>query len=78
MLDKLFLKYLNKKGKIAYFVGQIILFALWAYYLLGIAGYSMEEGRANFFIGMVVILVLWGGVCLLLWKEKPDEKTENN
>jgi len=66
MLDKLFLQFLSPKGKIAYWVGQITLFALWAFYLLGIAGYSLEDGRMLFFVGMIVILIVWGGICLLI------------
>jgi len=74
MLDRLFLKYLSKQGKVAYFVGQILLFALWAYILLVPMDYSMEDGKPLFVIGMIVILVVWGGVCLGFWRDKTAKK----
>jgi hypothetical protein len=40
MLDRLFLKYLTKKGKIAYWVGQLLLSAIWGFYVFGVAGYT--------------------------------------
>jgi len=73
MIDKLFLKHLSKKGKIAYWVGQILLDAIWAFYVFGVAGYSFETGGETMLIfGMLAILVGWGVVCLMLWK-KPKE-----
>ncbi|WP_157821907.1 hypothetical protein [Tenacibaculum sp. Bg11-29] len=81
MLEALVLKYLTKKGVIAYFVGQVIFIAILAYYIFGILDYSLDRGRDMFFIGMVVIVLLWMGVCLLLWrkpKEKIDENSKNN
>lgn len=78
MLDKLFCKYLTKKGRIAYLVGQILLFILWAFVVLGVLDYTMEEGRDLFFWGMVAIVFIWGGLCLVLWKEKGDKKEVEN
>jgi len=72
MLDALILKHLTKKGVIAYFAGQIILFGLLAYYIFGVGGYSLDEGEMSFFIGMVVIALLWAGICLLIWKKPKD------
>ncbi|OEK09523.1 hypothetical protein A8C32_12505 [Flavivirga aquatica] len=77
MLDRLFLKHLTKKGVIAYFVGQVIFMAILAYYLFGIAGYSIDrgdEGRDILFIGLIIIVLLWGGICLLLWKKPKTDK----
>ncbi len=74
MLDRLFLKYLTKKGKIAYFVGQLVLFAIWGFIVLGIMDFSLESGRSTFIGGAIVILLIWGGICLALWKEKPLEE----
>jgi len=76
MLERILLKHLTQKGKIAYFVGIIILFALFAYYLLGIAGYSLDEGRSTFFVGLIVINLLWAGVCLIFWKKPSEEKSD--
>jgi hypothetical protein len=81
MLEALVLKYLTKKGVIAYFVGQVIFIAVLAYYIFGILDYSLDRGQDMFFIGMVVIVLLWMGVCLLLWrkpKEKIDGDSKNN
>jgi len=77
MLDRLILKHLTKTGVIAYFVGQITLFAIWAFYLLGIKDYSMDEGRTPFYIGMIVILLGWSGVCLIFWKKPKEEHTQS-
>jgi hypothetical protein len=72
MLDLLILKHLTKKGKIAYYVGQVVLFALWAFYLFGIAGYSIDQAESPFLVGMIVLAILWSGVCFIIWK-KPKE-----
>ena len=74
MLDALILRYLTKKGVIAYFAGQIILFGLLAFYIFGIKDNSMEQGETPFFIGMVIIALVWAGVCLLLWKKPKENK----
>ncbi len=72
MLDRLFLKYLSKKGKIAYWVGQLILDALWALYLFVIAGLSMDEAEGLLFIGILVILIAWGAICIRVWKKTEE------
>ena len=77
MLERLLFRHLTKKGKIGYFLGVLVLFALWAYYVLGIAGYSMDEGRTMFMIGIIVLNIIWAGVCLLLWRLPKEEKNEN-
>ena len=77
MLDALILRYLTKRGVIAYFAGQIIFFGLLAFYVFGIEDNSMDQGETPFFIGMVVIALVWAGVCLLLWK-KPKEIKDLN
>lgn len=81
MLESFVLKYLTKKGVIAYFVGQVIFIAIFAYYIFGILDYSLDRGQDMFFVGMVVIVLLWMGICLLLWrkpKEKIDGDSKNN
>ncbi|WP_422091827.1 hypothetical protein [Tenacibaculum ovolyticum] len=81
MLEAFVLKYLTKKGVIAYFVGQVIFIAIFAYYIFGILDYSLDRGQDMFFVGMVVIVLLWMGICLLLWrkpKEKIDGDSKNN
>jgi len=76
MLERLLFRHLTKKGKIGYFVGVLVLFALWAYYVLGIAGHSMEDGRSMFLGGIIVINIVWAGVCLLLWRLPKEEKVK--
>ncbi|MBI9054380.1 MAG: hypothetical protein JEY96_11220 [Bacteroidales bacterium] len=78
MLDRLFLKYLSKKGKIAYWVGQIILDVLWALYVFKLAKYTFDDGGDTvLIIGMLVILIVWGGLCYILWK-KPNESEDSS
>jgi drug/metabolite transporter superfamily protein YnfA len=78
MLDRLFLKHLSKKGKIAYWVGQIILDVLWALYVFKLAKYTFDNGGDTvLIIGMLVILILWGGLCYILWK-KPNESEDSS
>lgn len=74
MLDRLLLKYLTKKGKIAYYVGQVVLIGLWALYLFGMAGYTMEEGETQLWIGVIAIVIVWAGICYLIWKKPDDEE----
>jgi Kef-type K+ transport system membrane component KefB len=76
MLDHFILEYLTKKGKIAYYVGQVLLIAIWAYYLFGIVGYTIDEGETSLFIGLIIIVIVWAGVCLLFWKKSKD-KSDN-
>ncbi|MFL0134416.1 hypothetical protein, partial [Tenacibaculum maritimum] len=75
MLERLLFKHLTKKGITAYFIGTLTLFAILAYYLLAIIGYSLEEGRTPFFIGIVILNILWAGICLVFWK-KPTKETK--
>lgn len=74
MLDRLFMKYLSKTGIKLYWVGQLVLDAIFIYYLFGIAGYSMDEDSTrNILIGGVLaVAVAWGLVCLLFWRKKNE------
>ncbi len=74
MLDRLLLKYLTKKGKIAYFVGLIVLFLLTGYYILGIAGYSFDSGRDVFFYSILVVNIVWAAICYMIWRKKETEE----
>jgi hypothetical protein len=76
MLDALVLKRLTKTGVIAYFVGQVVLFAIWGFYVFGIKDSSLDEGEMAFIIGMVIIALIWAGVCLMVWK-KPKETEDS-
>ncbi len=78
MLERLLFRHLTKKGKIGYFLGFLVLAGLWAYYVLGIAGRSMEEGRTMFLVGLIVLNLVWAGVCLLLWRIPKEEKKQMN
>ncbi len=73
MLEKLLLKHLTKKGKIAYFIGLIISFGLVAYYVLGIAGYTLKTGRDIFFYGIIIVNILWAIICYVIWKKKEEQ-----
>lgn len=77
MIDKLFLRYLSKKGKIAYWLGQLVLDTLWALYLFVIVGLSIDEAEDLLFIGILAVLIVWGGICLLVWKKK-EEAVDSN
>ena len=77
MLDALILKYLTKKGKIAYFVGQVLLIAVFAFYVFGIEGASIDEAENSFYLGMFIIVVVWAGFCFLVWR-KPKEEVDVN
>ncbi len=83
MLDRLFLSKLSKRGKIAYWVGQIALIGIWALYLFGIADNSFEEeGRNMFVFGLIAIVIVWGIVCVIVWKKTDEDckvlSDENN
>ncbi len=73
MLDKLFLKYLSKKGKVSYWVGQISMVALFCLYFFGISNHSLDRSEGLFFFVIIAILVVWGGICLLIWPKSQDE-----
>ncbi len=73
MLDRLFLKYLSKKGKIAYWIGQLALVAIWLYYIFGVTELSRDEAELPLFGGLVLIVLGWGVVCLLIWKKKEEQ-----
>ncbi len=73
MLDRLFLKYLSKKGKVSYWVGQISMVILFCIYFFGIADHSLDRSEELFFFAIISILVVWGGICLLIWPKSQDE-----
>lgn len=78
MLDRLFLRYLTKKGKVAYWVGQILLAVLWFFYVIKIADQSLDEGgETTLIIGVLGIIVGWGFVCLMLFRKPKEEKNES-
>jgi len=72
MLDKLFMKYLTRTGIKAYWIGQIVIDAIFLYYILGIAGFSVNNDNVRFvmLLGIFAIAVVWGGICLLFWRKK--------
>ncbi|MGG6232314.1 hypothetical protein [Tenacibaculum sp. SDUM215027] len=70
MLEQLFLKYLSKKGKIFYFIGQIILFTIWAIIVFKVLNHSLNRGENLFFIGLISIWVVWTGISLLFFRKK--------
>jgi hypothetical protein len=76
MLDQLFMKYLSKKGKISYWVGQISMVALFCIYFFGISENSLDESEGLFYAVIISILVGWGAVCLIVWPRSQDEEKE--
>lgn len=74
MLDRLFMKYLSKTGIKIYWAGQLVLDAIFIYYLFGIAGHSMDEDatRTILILGVLAVAVGWGLVCLLFWRKKDE------
>ena len=71
MLDLLFLKYLSKVGKRAYWIGQLCYAAILLFYIFGFKGYSIDDdGGVTLIIGMLTVLVVWGLICLVFWREK--------
>ena len=78
MLERILFKHLTKKGIIGYFVGTVLLFILWGYYVLGILDYSMDSGRNMFMFGALGLNIVWAGVCYLLWKKPDSDEQEKN
>lgn len=80
MLDWLFMKYLSRTGKKAYWIGQITIASVFVYYMLGVAGYSIndDDTRVTLIGGGIAIIIVWGSICVLLWKKKeePDGRSE--
>ncbi len=76
MLDVLILRYLTKEGKIAYFVGQLILAGLWAFYMFGIKDYSFRDDEGMFIAGIIGIILVWGGLCLAIWRKKDELESD--
>lgn len=72
MLERILLKHLTKKGKIAYFVGLVVSFALVAFYLFGIAGYTSKTGKELFFFSIVVVNIVWAGITYAIWKKEGE------
>ncbi len=80
MLDRLFLRKLTKKGKIAYFVIQLVLDAIFVFVLFGLLDYNLgsagssdrDESSMILYPGILIIAVLTGILCLQVWRN-PDE-----
>ncbi|SHI79113.1 hypothetical protein SAMN04488096_104291 [Mesonia phycicola] len=73
MIERLLLKHLTKKGKIAYFVGVILLLVLLGYFMLEVQNYSLDDDRITIVLAMIVVNLLWAGVCFLCWKKPKEE-----
>ncbi len=68
MLDRLFLSRMNGRGKIAYFVGQLLVIAL---VFIGLLSSGTDIDDDSFFLMLVLIvlptIIVWGVVCVRLW-----------
>lgn len=71
MIDRLFMKHLSKTGIKAYWIGQLLIDAVFIYYLFGIAGHSLNDdsARMQLILGVLGVAVVWGTICLLIWKK---------
>ncbi|SFC26074.1 hypothetical protein SAMN04487907_103135 [Zunongwangia mangrovi] len=77
MLDRLFLRKLTHKGKIAYWIIQLVLDALFIGYLFIFMDYNMDrfagDGYGIVIGGVIAAMLISGVICLALWK-KPEEE----
>ena len=83
MLDRLFLRKLTHKGKIAYWIIQLVLDALFIGYLFIFMDYDMDhfvgDGAGIVIAGVLVSMLISGVICLGLWKKPKEEiKSQEN
>ena len=80
MLDRLFIRKLTHKGKIAYWIIQLVLDVLYIGYLFIFMDYDMDhfagDGAGIVIAGVLVSMLISGAICLGLWK-KPKEEIES-
>ena len=80
MLERLFLSKLTKKGKMAYFLIQLVLDAIFVFVLFGLLDYdlgssgSAERDKSSLILypGILIIAVLTGIFCLQIWRNKDE------
>ena len=77
MLDRLFLRKLTHKGKIAYWIIQLVLDTLFIGYLFIFMDYNMDrfagDGYGIVIGGVIAAMLISGVICLALWK-KPEKE----
>ncbi|MCL6217565.1 hypothetical protein [Zunongwangia pacifica] len=83
MLDRLFLRKLTHKGKIAYWIIQLVLDALFIGYLFIFMDYDMDrfagDGYGIVIAGVIAAMLISGVICLGLWKKPKEEiKSQEN
>lgn len=84
MLDRLFFRYLSRKGKYGYFIGQFVFLAGYLYYLFGYLDMSLgqhgSEQRSStelaMYGGLLVFIVLWGVICVKIWPSENGSHTK--
>ena len=83
MLDAFILKKLTHTGKIAYWIIQLSLDALFIAYLFFVMDYDMDrlanDGYIVVLVGILVCLLISAGICLTFWrkpKEEPKDKDQ--
>ena len=80
MLDRLFLSKLTKKGKIAYFLIQLVLDAIFVFVLFGLLAYDLgsygsperDESSIILIPGILIIAILTGILCLQIWRNTDE------
>ena len=80
MLDRLFIRKLTHKGKIAYWIIQLVLDVLYIGYLFIFMDYDMDrfagDGYVIVIAGVLASMIISGIICLGIWK-KPKEEIES-
>jgi len=80
MLERIFLSKLTKKGKMAYFLIQLVLDALFVVVLFGLLDYdfgssgSVERNESSMILypGILIIAVVTGIFCLQIWRNTDE------
>jgi hypothetical protein len=81
LLDRLFLQHLTPRGRLAYWVGQIVvlpfIFCAWFQAngrpsLHRALSASRKDELAALMVAMLGAIMVWGVVCVVAWRRKPS------
>ncbi|MEN7551820.1 hypothetical protein AAG747_28145 [Rapidithrix thailandica] len=86
MLDRLFLRKLNKQGKIMYFVLQLVFDAIYLFVLFGVLDYELGSSGSStrddtyftMIAGILVFAIVSGIICLQFWRLEEAPPTQEN
>ncbi|PIE84189.1 MAG: hypothetical protein CSA07_03020 [Bacteroidia bacterium] len=76
MLDRILLRHLTKKGRIIYFVGLLVVFAVIIFVDMRSAELQGHIRADRFLVKLIVGNIVWGGICYYAWR-RPKEEREN-